>query len=164
MQAKNLSVNPGPGAILPQMTFQQIRQIIAENIRQIGPVAGFNNHEGSLILENPVLVEAFLEEAAAQKIYFLDSKTSAASVAKSVALEMGISIYSRDIFLDNIKTRENVVSELLKGLEIANKKGQCIMIGHVWSADLIPAILTEFYPVLLEKGYRFSVVSQAKFD
>lgn len=164
MQAKNLSVNPGPGAILPQMTFQQIRQIIAENIRQIGPVAGFNNHEGSLILENPVLVEAFLEEAAAQKIYFLDSKTSAASVAKSVALEMGISIYSRDIFLDNIKTRENVVSELLKGLEIANKKGQCIMIGHVWSADLIPAILTEFYPVLFEKGYRFSVVSQAKFD
>ena len=54
------------------------------------------------------------------------------------------------------------MSELLKGLEIANKKGYCIMIGHVWSADLIPAILTELYPVLKEKGYTFSVVSKSK--
>lgn len=162
MQALNLSVNPGPGAITPEMDVHSARSLIAENIAELGGVAGFNNHEGSLILENTVLVEAIIEEAENQGVFFLDSKTSAASKAPAVAQEMGTRIYTRDIFLDNVKTRENVMSELLKGLEIANKKGYCIMIGHVWSADLIPAILTELYPVLKEKGYTFSVVSKSK--
>lgn len=162
MQALNLSVNPGPGAITPEMDVHSARSLIAENIAELGGVAGFNNHEGSMILENTVLVEAIIEEAENQGVFFLDSKTSAASKAPAVAQEMGTRIYTRDIFLDNVKTRENVMSELLKGLEIANKKGYCIMIGHVWSADLIPAILMELYPVLKEKGYTFSVVSKSK--
>ena len=35
------------------------------------------------------------------------------------------------------------------------------MIGHVWSADFLPAFLKEIYPELKEKGYTFSVVSKS---
>ena len=74
---------------------------------------------------------------------------------------MGMGWYQRDIFLDNQKTRENYLAELKKGLDIANKKGHVIMIGHVWSAESLPAFLEEAYPELALKGYRFSTVSKS---
>mgnify|MGYP003412630910 len=51
--------------------------------------------------------------------------------------------------------------ELKKGLDIANKKGSAVMIGHVWSADFLPAFLKELYPELVKNGYKFSVVSES---
>ena len=36
------------------------------------------------------------------------------------------------------------------------------MIGHIWSADFLPAFLKEAYPELKAKGYTFSVVSKSK--
>ena len=72
---------------------------------------------------------------------------------------MGYSYYERNIFLDNEKTKENALQELKKGLEIANKKGSVIMIGHIWSAAFLPDFLLEVIPELQEKGYTFSTVS-----
>ena len=81
---------------------------------------------------------------------------------RSVAREMGYSYYERNIFLDNEKTRENVLAELNKALALANKNGSVIMIGHVWSADFLPEILNEVYPELVQKGYTFTTVSKSK--
>ena len=47
----------------------------------------------------------------------------------------------------------------MKGVSIANKNGTAIMIGHVWSADVLPEILSELYPLLSGKGYVFTTVS-----
>ena len=52
-------------------------------------------------------------------------------------------------------------NEIAKGIEIANKKGSVIMIGHVWSADFLPQILEELYPLLKQKGYVFTTVSKS---
>ena len=41
-----------------------------------------------------------------------------------------------------------------KGLEIADKKGYVIMIGHVWCKDLAK-ILSDMYPNLKAQGYNF---------
>jgi len=158
MQALNLKVNPGEGAILPGMHVQEIMELLRKNIAEIGPVAGLNNHEGSAICENEIQIGAVLDEAKAQGIFFLDSRTTSQTRAPQAALERGMTLYERDIFLDNEKTRENILKELYKGLTIANKKGRAILIGHVWSADILPAVLTEVYPELVKKGYRFSVV------
>ena len=48
-----------------------------------------------------------------------------------------------------------------KGLNIANQKGLAIMIGHIWSANTLPNLLMELYPVLVKKGYRFTTVSKS---
>ena len=53
------------------------------------------------------------------------------------------------------------LNEINKGINIANKTGSAIMIGHVWSADVLPALLKEIYPELKSKGYRFSTVSES---
>ncbi len=161
MQAVNLNVNPGAGAIKPDMTANEVQATLSQNIAEISPIAGMNNHEGSLITENEVLVSFILQTAQEKGIYFLDSRTSSATKIPSVAMEMGMGWYQRDIFLDNKKTRENYLAELKKGLDIANKKGHVIMIGHVWSADSLPAFLEEAYPELALKGYRFATVSKS---
>lgn len=161
MQAMNLNVNPGAGAIKPEMTENEVFATLSQNIAEIAPIAGMNNHEGSLITENEVLVSFILQAAQEKGIYFLDSRTSSATKVPSVAMEMGMGWYQRDIFLDNQKTRENYLAELKKGLDIANKKGHVIMIGHVWSAESLPAFLEEAYPELALKGWRFSTVSKS---
>lgn len=161
MQAINLGVNPGEGAILPQMSGGEIAATLSQNIAELAPISGINNHEGSLITEDEVKVGFVLETVHQKGIYFLDSRTSSATKIPSVAMEMGFSYFQRDIFLDNEKSRENILSELRRGAEIANRQGFAIMIGHVWSAEILPSVLEEVYPELKKKGYRFSTVSNS---
>ncbi|MBD5433870.1 MAG: divergent polysaccharide deacetylase family protein [Treponema sp.] len=161
MQAINLGVNPGEGAILPQMSGGEIAATLSQNIAELAPISGINNHEGSLITEDEVKVGFVLETVHQKGIYFLDSRTSSATKIPSVAMEMGFSYFQRDIFLDNEKSRENILNELKRGVEIANRQGFVIMIGHVWSAEILPSVLEEVYPELKKKGYRFSTVSNS---
>ena len=161
MQAINRSVNPGPGAITPEMTEEEVRKMLLSNINEIGPIAGMNNHEGSAIAADIGKMEVILKTASDCGIFFLDSRTNVKTVVPLVAKEMGYNYYERNIFLDNEKTRENALMELKKGLDIANKKGSAVMIGHVWSADFLPAFLKELYPELVKNGYKFSVVSES---
>ena len=161
MQAINRSVNPGPGAITPEMTEEEVRKMLLSNINEIGPIAGMNNHEGSAITADIGKMEVILKTASDCGFFFLDSRTNVKTVVPLVAKEMGYNYYERNIFLDNEKTRENALMELKKGLDIANKKGSAVMIGHVWSADFLPAFLKELYPELVNNGYKFSVVSES---
>lgn len=159
MQAVNPKVNPGPGAITPQMSEDEIIATLFYNINEIGPVAGMNNHEGSAITADAEKMAVILKLANEEGIYFLDSRTNSETKVPYVANLMGYSYYERNIFLDNEKTKENALQELKKGLEIANKKGSVIMIGHIWSANFLPSFIMEVIPELQEKGYTFSTVS-----
>ena len=162
MQAVNAAVNPGPGAIKPEMSENQIISLLFQNITEIGPIAGMNNHEGSAITADAEKMATVLQFCSQEGIYFLDSRTNVETKVPYVAGELGYSYYERNIFLDNEKTNENALKELKKGLDLANKNGSVIMIGHIWSADFLPAFLQDVYPELKEKGYTFSTVSKSK--
>lgn len=159
MQALNSKVNPGPGAITPQMSEDEIIATLFYNINEIGPVVGMNNHEGSAITADAEKMAVILKMANEEGIYFLDSRTNSETKVPYVANLMGYSYYERNIFLDNEKTNENALQELKKGLAIANKNGSVIMIGHIWSASFLPDFLLEVIPELQEKGYTFCTVS-----
>ena len=159
MQALNSKVNPGPGAITPQMSEDEIIATLFYNINEIGPIAGMNNHEGSAITADAEKMAVILKIANEEGIYFLDSRTNSETKVPYVANLMGYSYYERNIFLDNEKTNENALQELKKGLAIANKNGSVIMIGHIWSASFLPDFLLEVIPELQEKGYTFCTVS-----
>ena len=160
MQAVS-KTNLGPGAITNDMTDDQILSTLFTNITEIGPVAGINNHEGSLITADADKMALILKFTSENELFFLDSRTNVETKVPYVAQEMGFSYYERNIFLDNVKTKENALAELKKGLALANKNGTVIMIGHIWSADFLPAFLKEVYPELKKQGYRFSVVSKS---
>ena len=159
MQAINLSVNPGPGAITPDMTLYEIETLLRENIAEIGPVRGVNNHEGSLICEDEVKIGTVLQVCSNMGLYFVDSRTTSQTRVPQAAMSLGLSYYERNVFIDNTKNRADIISEIMKGVSIANKNGTAIMVGHVWSADVLPEILSELYPLLSGKGYVFTTVS-----
>mgnify|MGYP002625022315 CR=1 FL=1 len=161
MQSVNAGVNPGEGAIKPGMTEEQIRSILFANINEIAPITGMNNHEGSAVTADAVLMSYVMKIASDEGIYFLDSRTNVATKVPDVSQALGYSYYERNIFLDNKKNRSDIIAEVMKGIAIANKKGTAIMIGHVWSADILPGILKELYPLLKEKGYVFTTVSNS---
>ena len=166
MQALNKNVNPGPGAITPNMDENQIISTLFQNINELGPIAGMNNHEGSAITADAEKMSTILKFASESGLFFLDSRTNVDTKVPYVASELGYSYYERNIFLDNekdpSKKRSDILNEINKGLALANKNGVVIMIGHIWSADVLPGILKEIYPELVQKGYTFSTVSKSK--
>ena len=162
MQAVNVSVNPGPGAIKPEMSESEIKSVLFQNITEIGPISGMNNHEGSAITADAEKMATVMQFCSQEGIYFLDSRTNVETKVPYVAGELGYSYYERNIFLDNEKTNANALKELKKGLDLANKNGSVIMIGHIWSADFLPAFLQDVYPELKAQGYTFSTVSKSR--
>ncbi len=162
MQSTNLKLNPGPGAITPDMTSAEIAALVKENLDEIGPeVKGLNNHEGSLITEDLSRIGTVLDVAKERKIYFLDSRTTVQTKAPQAASSRSMSIKERDVFIDDIVSREEMLAQIYRGLDIANKNGKVIMIGHVdKSVKILPDLLRDMYPYLIAKGYKFAVPSQ----
>lgn len=163
MQAKNLGINPGPGAITPDMDSWAIQQVIEKNLGELGPgVKGFNNHEGSLITEDKLKMTFIIDLAMQKGLYFLDSRTTGQTQARQAALELDTHIIERNApFLDNAVNREEMLAEIYKGLEVANRAGFAVIIGHVdKSAAILPRLLEDMYPELVAKGYVFTTPSR----
>jgi polysaccharide deacetylase 2 family uncharacterized protein YibQ len=159
MQALNPSTNPGPGAITKGMSADQIRAVLHRNLAEVGPVAGMNNHEGSLITADKPSMEVLLDVVREQGIFFLDSRTSADTVAPAIAREKNMNIWERAVFLDNSQDRSMIIEAVNSGMKIAERKGAAIMIGHIWSNNLA-SILTEMYPELVSQGFSLSTIAQ----
>lgn len=159
MQAVNRAINPGPGSIQPEMSTGEAARIVHANIAQIGPIAGMNNHEGSLITADRNLIGAVLDVCLDEKIIFLDSRTSSQTQAPLAAMERGMHIWERDIFLDNNPDPNEMRTMINKGLAIADKKGYAIMIGHVQTPALAK-LLREMYADLQKQGYVFTTLSR----
>ena len=161
MQALNPNINPGDGAVKPGMDREEIKKIVASNVEEIGPIAGMNNHEGSLITSDEEAMEAVLELCREKNIYFLDSRTSSKSVVPQVAKKLNMSIWERAVFLDNKRDKAYMKKQIIEGLEIASQRGEAIMIGHVFTVDLA-ILLKEMYSDLTQEGYTFSTISKSK--
>lgn len=162
MQAKNLNISPGPGAILPteDMDELKIKNIVLQNLAEIGTVKGINNHEGSLITENAWASGLVLDICRDKNVYFLDSRTTSQSAVPIAAKERGMKIYERDIFIDNTNSHADMLKEIEKGLKIAQRKGYVIMIGHIRPHGLAK-LLTDNYKKWQNAGYEFSTISKA---
>jgi polysaccharide deacetylase 2 family uncharacterized protein YibQ len=150
--------NPGPGAIKTGMAPAEVKAMLVQNLNEIGPVTGFNNHEGSRATMDPAIMKPLLEVARDGSLAFLDSRTIADTVGPAVARELGIRIAQRDIFLDNEQDRESIIAAIEDGCKKAEQNGVAVLIGHTWSPRLA-AILTEYYPLLVKRGFFFTTVS-----
>ncbi|MDR1147353.1 MAG: divergent polysaccharide deacetylase family protein [Spirochaetaceae bacterium] len=150
--------DPGPGAIYKGMSADEVRAVLEQNVREIGPVAGMNNHQGSLITEDEEIMRVVLEFCRDNKLYFLDSRTSAKTVAPKISRELGITIAARNIFLDNEHNADAIISNIELGLNMAREKNSAVMIGHAWSPELA-GIISSGYAGLNDQGYNFLTVS-----
>jgi len=150
--------NPGPGAIYAGMNAAEILAILKQNIAEVGPVAGINNHQGSRITMDQQAMETVLAFCREQGICFLDSRTTAQTAAPAVARNLGIKIGERNIFIDNEQTRLSMSRFIEDGLALASQNGSAVMIGHAWSPELAP-LLADIYQNVITQGYTLATAS-----
>ena len=81
-----------------------------------------NNHEGSSLTENKEAMKFLMAELKARDLVFLDSLTSAKSVAYATAKEFGLKAAKRDVFLDNESEQRGSIRKQLEELD-AHRKG-----------------------------------------
>lgn len=162
MEAIN-GLDPGPGAIGPDMSEDQIRAILRANLAQLPGAAGMNNHMGSKATSDVRSMSIVLDEARRAGLYFLDSLTIGDSVVHSVAALMKLPTWERTVFLDNSPDRDSIIKYVNEGLKVAEKRGYAVMIGHVWSSELAQT-LTDLYPGLIERGFSLSTISRFMMD
>ena len=67
---------------------------------------------------------------------FLDSRTTASTVAEQVADELGVTALRRDVFLDHERTTAAIEAAFNKAVRVAKLKGQAILVGHPYPITL----------------------------
>ena len=126
--------------------------------KDVPKAIGMNNHQGSGGTQSRKLmteVSDFLHE---QKMFFIDSRTIAASVAETVARERSVPTNSRDVFLDEVDDPEAIAGELFRLARIAKDQGEAIGIGHCRPNTL--KTLKKYLPALAEAGFDLVPVSK----
>ncbi|MEA3384106.1 MAG: divergent polysaccharide deacetylase family protein [Campylobacterota bacterium] len=98
------------------------------------PKAKFiNNHTGSKFTSNQEAMDRLFSVLKKHNYTFIDSRTTAKSVAKISAKKYGVRLLSRNIFLDNNKDKKYIQNQLKKAIKIAKKHGTAIAIGHPYN-------------------------------
>ena len=91
-------------------------------------------------------------------LFFVDSRTTAATVAYDAAERAGVRSASRKVFLDDSTNRDAILSQIDLAARDATRDGFAIAIGHPHPATI--AALVEAAPRLEARGVRFVFVSQ----
>ncbi|MBV8149814.1 MAG: divergent polysaccharide deacetylase family protein [Candidatus Eremiobacteraeota bacterium] len=124
-------LNPGPGKVTTEMSDAAIAAQVESDLSQVPTASGVNNHEGSKASADPrVMRDVIAVLAKHGNLFFIDSKTSAASVGEQVAQAQGIPTAARDVFLDNEESVPYTVAQLRQAAAIAKRDGTAIAIGH----------------------------------
>jgi hypothetical protein len=149
--------DPGPGALTRAMGRRELGRATRRALRAVPGAVGVNNHMGSGLSADRPSMEAVLRVIGERDLYFLDSRTSAESVAFATARELDIPAAERHVFLDPDPRAEAVRHQFRRLLEEARTRGAAIAIGHPHPHTL--AVLEEEVPLAVERGYRFVPVS-----
>jgi hypothetical protein len=123
-------VAPGPHALLTTMTADQIRDTVRRSVARVRGAIAVNNHMGSEFTQSPHGMRAALSAMKDEGLFFLDSRTTAASVGVAEAKRLGMRVHQRDVFLDNELSVSAIVKQLRKAEATARQHGHAIAIGH----------------------------------
>jgi len=147
----------GIGGLLETMSEKEIKSTLSQSFKAIPNMIGINNHMGSKLTTKPKIMKWVMEKVQQHPFYFVDSRTSADSIAAQTAEEFQIPTLSRDVFLDHRQTRNFVQKQFLKLIKIAKEKGTAVAIAHPHKVTV--DYLSWALPKLDEKGVRIATIS-----
>lgn len=147
-----------PGGIQPGMAPEEIAAVVREAFELVPGARGLNNHMGSEITADAESMHWLMHELASHQVFFIDSRTTADSVAESTAVKHGLPTAGRDVFLDNEREVLDINTQFNTLLRIARSRGHAIAIGHPYPETL--AYLENIIPLLAEAGFKLVPVSE----
>jgi polysaccharide deacetylase 2 family uncharacterized protein YibQ len=137
-------LHPGMPADDVPVLFEQMMQSVPNAI-------GVNNHQGSQATADPALMEELMPVLEKWNLFYVDSRTTAATVAYDTAQRLGVRSGFRNVpFLDDVAEVSAVRKQLELALRGAKEKGEAIAIGHPHPATL--RALTEVLPQASARG------------
>lgn len=160
MESKNHRLN-GKNMISENMTRDEMIYRLKQDIESVPYIVGVNNHMGSLLTENREIMNILLREIDRRGLFFLDSRTTATSVAFDVARSMGIRSGKRDVFLDNEPSIVYIEEQIDRLIDIAKKKGRATAIGHP-KRETVEA-LREKIPLFRKEGLKLVFASEIMY-
>ena len=124
--------NLAPDTLKTDMSKTQIDDLFRQMLQRFDNVKvnGINNHMGSKFTEDAEKLGYVMNILKQRNMFFLDSKTSASSKGKDLAIKNDIEFVERDVFLDNKNDYDYILKQLQKTEDIAIKKGFAVAICH----------------------------------
>jgi polysaccharide deacetylase 2 family uncharacterized protein YibQ len=150
---ESAKANPGLGALRLDMTAPELTAATRAALAAVPGASGVNNHMGSVLSAERVAMTPILGELAVRDLFFLDSRTSPASVGYRLALELGMPAAQRQVFLDAAPSEAGVEEQFSRWLALARSRGAAIAIGHPHPYTL--AVLEREVPRAKAAGYEF---------
>lgn len=142
-------VNPGPGALLIQMSPDELIGQLKSNLDQFPGLKGVNNHMGSGISTSPEHMRQIFSILKKRGHYYIDSRTTAETVARASAQLLKLPFAERDIFIDHFEDEKFIRSQLKKLIQRAQEQGYAVGIAH--PHDVTYRVVADFIPILKEK-------------
>jgi polysaccharide deacetylase 2 family uncharacterized protein YibQ len=150
-KAESIELRPG-------MSQRQVQSALAGMLATVPHAMGVNNHEGSRATADPQLMNELMPLLRERRLFFIDSRTTAATVAYEAAERAGVRAASRKIFLDDRPTRGAVLAQLDLAARDAMHDGSAIAIGHPHPETI--AALEQGVPRLKRRGVRVVFASE----
>ncbi len=140
------------------MSEKQVDDRLGKAFTELFMAVGMNNHQGSKGTENKSLMTALAKYLRKKGAYFIDSRTTAKSVAEEVMRENNVPTGHRAVFLDNDSDPDLIKTQIGELTEKARHYGFAIGIGHVRPNTL--EVLKKEIPRLEKEGYKLLYASQ----
>ena len=144
MEFQGNAAKAEPVELRAGMPASEVNRLLDEMLAQVPHVIGVNNHEGSLATAQPQLMAELMSALRHRNLFFIDSRTTAATVAYTAAEQAGVPAASRKVFLDDVETREAILRQLDLAARDATDESYAIAIGHPHPATI--AALAEGLP------------------
>ena len=97
---------------------------------------GISNHTGSLLTSHHLPMRQLMQHLRARNLFFLDSRTTAATVAVEAAQAEGVVALQRDVFLDNVRAPAAIHRQFNLAIGKARAQGSAILVGHPYPETL----------------------------
>jgi len=158
LQALGLQSSVEPDRITASMSDAEIAEIFDRAMAAVPGAVGVNNHRGSLVTQQYEPMRRLMSEIRRRpSLFFIDSYTTAGSVALDAALDAGIPAARRDVFLDASRNPDDIRAQLERVKRKARTNGVAVAIGHPYPETI--ALLEEALPRLLDEGFELVPVS-----
>lgn len=140
------------------MQAMEVSGLVEQFLRNVPGVTGVNNHQGSQSTADPELMDELMPVLRERHLFYVDSRTTAATVAFDTAQSFGVRSAFRNVpFLDDVAEVGAVRKQLELALRGAREKGEAIAIGHPHAATL--QALREVLPRAQAQGVRLVFAS-----
>jgi len=133
-------------------------KIVDDDLAQLPSIEGVNNHMGSKATEDRPLMKLILRKLKKKGLFFVDSMTAHNTVCAAVADELGVTFGKRDVFLDNVMTREAITKQFVALAQRARHKGYAVAIGH--DRHLTMQVIKDEIPWLERQGFQIVSIKE----